>query len=157
MAKQDEQLTQIVDSAVKEDRQNWAQRMKVKALEKSAKVAEATKRKAIQLYNKGLEEPNKGQIFVALGAAAGGSMASFWASGFIEKKTITMVDENGDSTIWRKLIVHGTFPIVGALGMFGGCYFSNGLIASGLIGLGAGLALGSLLRSVLVDDETAEV
>ncbi|MFY0531483.1 hypothetical protein [Nannocystis pusilla] len=84
-------------------------------------------------------------------------MASFWATGYIEKKTALWVDDNGDSTMLRKLVVHGTFPIIGAVGMFAGCYFSNGLIASGVIGLGAGLALGSLLRSVLVDDETAEV
>lgn len=150
--KEEQQLAAIVEDAVQEDRRSRVQRMKMQALEKTAAVAEKTKRKALQLYQRAQEEPNKPQIFVALGAASAGAATSFWASGFMESKTTEWVTEEGDSTLMRKLVVHGMFPIIGAAGMFAGCYFNNGLLSSGLIGLGAGLALGSLLRSVLVDE-----
>lgn len=146
-------VDELVESAVKEGVQAQAQRQKFFSMQRALQLAETTKRKAVAAYNKALETPNHGQIFVALGAAAVSSMGGFKFNEILESKTKEWVDEEGASTIWRKMVVHGTLPFLGAVGMVGGAFIGNGLIASGVIGLSAGLLLGSLLRSVLVDEE----
>lgn len=154
MAKSDEPSTQeIAKTAATAAARETAQKQKIKMLEKAEKLANRAKNFATNQLEIVQREPNLPQLLVAGTATVVGAFAAYKAVGLIEEKTVEWKDEEGNDTTWRKVVVHGLFPTVGALGIVGGCFMRNGLVAAGIIGTSVGLLLGSLLKSVMKDED----
>ncbi|PCC66475.1 hypothetical protein [Nannocystis exedens] len=159
MAKADEDVKAIAEAAAKEGaaaanrKQEVAQLKEENSLlERGKKQAQALARKAVEQYELSKREPNLPQLLVVAATGGVGSLIGFKGSEMLAGMSDEWVDDEGNPTFFRKALVHGLFPVLGIVGVAIGMFMKNGLVASGLIGLGSGMFFGSILRSVMIDD-----
>lgn len=121
----------------------------------AATKAVAASKLAVKRAN---EEPNRPQIGAMGIATAAGTGIGGVGHKVLERLTAKLVkpDETDPSvyvsTGWRKAVVHGTLPLVGAVTMGATFKYASkrGLAAAGGIGVGLGLILGSVGRTLMV-------
>lgn len=101
-------------------------------------------------YNRALEQPNKIQLGIAVSTAGVGVMVGFKGNQILEKKTSTWIDEKtGEQTMAGKVVQHGVVPAVGLGLAVVGAFVKSGPASAAIMGLGAGIAAGSVVRSAL--------
>lgn len=98
---------------------------------------------------KAMVAPAHEQLLIEGVVGIGTGLLSYKLSTILVTKTAAMV-KDGESTFVRKLVVHGTLPIIGTVLLGAGLIASkkSGATASALYGAGFGLIGGSLIRSI---------
>ena len=149
--------TKVVEEAFKEGE---------KAAKKSSEIAtlkaeNATLQKARDAlqrgYNTAISTPNKMQLGMTVGAAVATSFVGYKINSMLEEKTSEWIDEETSERTTAALAVqHGTAPLLGVVLILAGAWSKNGATSSLTMGGGAGLILGSLLRSVYTPDPDPE-
>lgn len=158
MAGKNEQ-PQALEEAYKEGKKEAAATAKANLLEKSYENVKGALGKTRRELARVASQPHMPQILVTAAAAGAGGFIALKVQSYIKDATKEWVEtegENiGESTVWRKLAIHGTFPILGlgviALGLW--VFGEKGTVAAGCVGLGSGMLFGSLFGSLLIDDE----
>lgn len=98
---------------------------------------------------KAMVAPAHEQLLIEGVVGIGTGLLSYKLSTILVTKTAAMV-KDGESTFVRKLVVHGTLPIIGTVLLGAGLIASkkSGATAAALYGAGFGLIGGSLIRSI---------
>jgi uncharacterized membrane protein YdbT with pleckstrin-like domain len=150
---------QDLDKAYRDGRREAAEDAKRKALEESDANKTRTLTRVKNELKRVTTQPHMPQILVTAVAAGGGMALAMKLQGVIKNATKEWVEtegENiGESTMMRKIVVHGTFPVLGIISMALGLWVfgQKGMLAAGFIGAGAGMLFGSIMGSLLVDDD----
>lgn len=110
-------------------------------------------------YKEANTTTNVPQVLVGITATGAGAMLAFKLQSWIKSATKEWVETEGDnvgeSTTMRLIAIHGAMPLFGIILMAIGYWQrQRGVLGSGLIGGGFGMVVGSLMGSLLVDDET---
>lgn len=139
------------DEAYKEGQTAARKTAEIKALEEENKLLKKAKNALDRGYREATSEPNITQIAIGLTTGAVGTFVGWKVNEIIEAKTVEWVDEKTqEKTMMAKVLTHGTGPVTGGLIAVGGAFIKNGAASAAVMGLGAGIASGSLLRSIVI-------
>lgn len=146
------QARDIAIEAVEKDREARAEKQ-VKNENRELNLRHEEDQKKLKKLDGDLQRamvaPAHEQLLIEGVVGIGMGLLGYKLSTILVTKTGSLV-KDGESTFVRKLVVHGTLPVIGAVLLGAGLLASkkSGATASALYGAGFGLIGGSLIRSI---------